>query len=489
MGNIATEKKAILALLEKYTPQLWPTLTSDLTLAEHSKSLYDFETSKTHTTRQKLVQQKVAEKLVRLYGKDYNQDLQLDLDNQRAISIVDHHQVINHPYLTSTNIISSVDKFLRPTKQSAILVFSSSDIPPNNCFSQNGFQFHGKRVPIFSNSERELISYYIPKRDFNFVERLQNSNRWSEFDQAEQKFLEAEQAKLSSFDYSRCTDYADQISVVIKNTWPYLFEEKLRDTLPELVCITQEEIVSQCLIEILKEDNFISQCLFDRNLRDRAIQNFNGFGVAWDQARNKGTHFFWRKYPDQNRTLRMYVDGDKLVPADDRFKDQAVPLNPETIINLLQKKEIYPNLFLIFTALNFYCGIKPLAGYGSIVYLDLLKKAWLKTLADSDFKAEKELVDSVATDGFIAGFSLFFERLPKSLRALYASDIFFNGGVSEESLRKVFSMKFRDLASVAIPDMYAYASSRYSNYIPEAKRMKVTISQNDLAEEVFSWVK
>ena len=53
-------------------------------------------------------------------------------------SIVDHHQVLNHPFLISSNVISRVDKFLKTDKQTAIVVISSGDVPPNNFFSKFG---------------------------------------------------------------------------------------------------------------------------------------------------------------------------------------------------------------------------------------------------------------------------------------------------------------------------------------------------------------
>ena len=488
MSKLTEEKEAVVAQFKKYAPQLYEYFVSKITLREHSANLYDFEVSETHLQRQELIKEVIREKVTELFGDGAVDELKLNLDSPLIANIADHHQVLNHPMLVSSNVIGNVGKLLQPEKPEAILTISSGDVPPNNFFSQNGFQFNKKKVPLFSNKERELTSYYIPKREFNFVERLKISKRWSEFDQAEQKFLETEQAKFNSFDFSRCQDYSDQITVAVKNTWPHIFTEDLRANLPELIYLTQEEIASKCLIKLLKEDNFISQCLLDKSFRDQVIKNFRGIVVTWNEKKQKGTHFFWRKYPGEDRSLRMYIDGNQLVPTDKRFKDQAVSLDKDTLVDLLKKKEIYPSLFLIFAVINYYSGVKPLVGFGSLVYLDLMKQVWLKTLAESDYQSEVESLKLVDTDGLVAGAAIYFKRLENGkLKTLFANDIYAEGGFGQEYLNKIFDMKFGDLVSfMVVANMYAYFSA---NYIPVKEHLKITIGFDEMAEEVFSWLK
>ena len=383
------------------------------------------------------------------------------------------------------NVISSVQKFFQPERPQAILVISSGDVPPNNYFSLNGFQLHGKKVPVFSVSEREYTSYYIPRRDFNFIEKLKISDRWKDFTQEEQKFLQQEYARIQQLDFSRCRDYCDQMTVIVKNTWPLLFETSLRPTMPELVYITQEELVTQCLIELLQEDNFISACLFNKEFQQHVLDNFRGIVVAWQEVENKGTHFFWRKYPNEPRSLRMYVHGNMLVPTDPRFSHLAVPLEREAIITLLRQREIYPSLFLIFSVLNFWAGVKPLAGFGSVVYLNLFKQAWLKSLKDSLYVNEMPLVENVMIDNIVCGLPIFFKRIEGKPRTLYGYDLIYDGGASKEYLQHIFAMEFKNLLSIAIPDMYNYYSLKY---IPPSRRLKPTIALDDLAEHVFDWV-
>lgn len=485
-ADILAEKELIIQQIQKYVPLLRRFFEDISSLNEYSTKLYNFEVNPIHQTRQKLVKSKIKKKFEVLFGKESKKTLQINLDDKLAFNIADHHQVLSHPFLISANVISSTHKFFRERKQDAIIVVSSGDVPPNNYFSRNGLVFHEKRVPIFSASERELCSYYISKRDFNLVERVKLANRWKEFDTNEQIFIQDHEKLLKSLNFDNCLNYIDQISVIVKNTWPLMFEEKLRGSLPELLYITQEELVTDCLIELLEDgDNFISKVLFDDKLRSKVLENFRGIVVSWNEVEGKGTHFFWRKYPGEERSIRMYLSGTELIPHDPRFSTQKIELNRENIIELLKKREIYPSLFLIFSYLNFYAGIRPLTGFGSAIYLERFKEAWIKTLQNSSFQEEIPLIEDISVSGLVAGVVLFFERSSKKLNTLYAHDILYNGGMKEDYLKKILQMPFNQLFSVGLADMYNYFSSKY---IPSDEKIIKQINFDDLASITFDWI-
>lgn len=484
--DIKKECEIVVKQIKEYNIQLGNFFDLDMKLMDYSKTLYDYEPPGQHIERQQLVKVAIKNKLEKLFGKNYRNDLNVSLEGKLVLNIADHHQVINHPILMASNIISSFDKILSAKKAEAIVVISSGDVPPNNFFSKKGFTFHDKRVPLFSNAERELCSYYIPKRDFDFVESLKKADLWKNFNQDEKEFLLAECKKIKSYDFSNCENYIDQISVVVKNSWPQMFEEKLRANLPELIYLTQEEIVTECLIELLEDDeNIITRAIFDKDFRTCVLKNFRGIVVTWNEDEKKGTHFFWRKYPGQSRSLRMYFKNDKLVPDDERFKDLAVSLEKEVIIDLLKKREIYPSLFTIFGVLNFYAGIKPLVGYGSIVYLHLMKNAWLKTLKEMKMDKEAELLKTVEINGLIAGLSVTFKKSGDQIKTLYAYDVFYEGGLTKEYLEKIFNMPYADFLSISAIDLYDYTAQ---NYIPKGKRIFPKITGNDLANLSFKWL-
>ena len=482
---VKQQRDLVIAQIKVHVPIMEHFFGLKDTLRQYSAKLNQFTVSPLHFERQNLIRTKLRAKILQLFGEQVEKKLKVNLEGALAFNIADHHQVLNHPFIISSNIVSSAGKLIQADKQDAIIVVSSGDVPPNNYFSLNGFQFHGKRIPLFSTSEREWSSYYIPKRNFDFIARLRDIGRWGEFTQEEQEFLEKEQAKILSWDYTRCTNYLDQISVIVRESWPFLFSAGLRPALPELIYVTQEELVTECLINLLQQDNFLSASLFDQWFRQRVLDNFRGIVVTWREQEAKGTHFFWRKYPGEPRSLRLYVEGNNLVPQDARFKDYAVPLERDAIIELLKRREIYPSLFTIFSTLNFYAGVKPLVGYGSVVYLTLMKEVWEKTLAQSPFANEVALVKEVDTTGFVAGLALFFKRLEGRVRTLYAHDIFYDGGVNKDYLHVILDMKFSDLASVGAADMYDYYASKY---IPQEQHIKPDVNFDDLAELTFNWL-
>jgi hypothetical protein len=483
--EIEKEKQLVISQIKKYAPQLGCLFELDIKLKDLPSELYNFEVDAEHLKRQNIVKKIILHKIKKLFGEDYKDKLKINLDGKLVFNIADHHQVLNHPVLVSSNFIGGADKFFTKNKANASIVISSGDVPPNNYFSKNGFTFHNKKVPIFSNSEREYCSYYIAKRNFDFINKLKAADKWKEFSNTEKDFLIAEFEKIKSYDFSKCENYLDQITIIVKNSWPYLFEKKLRPNLFELIYITQEEVVTEALIQILQEDNIISRSLFNKEFRQNVLNNFRGIVVTWKEDEEKGTHFFWRKYPGRPQSLRLYVEGEKLMPKDERFKDLGVPLDKDIIIDLLKKKEIYPSLFMIFGVLNFYAGVKPLVGYGSVTYLDLMKQAWVKTLENSDYQDEIKLIKKIETNGLIAGLAVFFKRIDNKIKTLYANDIFYEGGMKEEYIRTVLNMKFSEFLGVVAVDMYDYYGPKY---IPKEGRLKFKSNFDDLASIQFDWL-
>lgn len=459
--NMDNPSEKIISQIIKYCPILKRYFGLNTTLKEYSEQLYSFSADEVHIHRQEPIKDVIRAECTRIHGRQVAHSLEASLRDGLAINLADHHQLLNHPMLITSNIIGNSHTFCAQSKQPPIVVFSSGDVPPNNIFSKNGFQLSEKRIPLFSNSEKEYSTCCIPKRDFNFVEQLQQIGRWHKFTQEEQSFLINEQQKIQSYDFSKCRDYVDQIKVIVKNTWPYLFEEALRPMLPDLLYVTQEEVTAHSLLRILEEDTIMSRSLFDARIRDLVLKTFSGIVIAWRENEQKGTHFFWRKHPERPSLLRMWVQGNSLVPADPRFKSYAVDLTPESITAALRAGEIVPSLFTIFSVLIFYAGIKPLVGYGSLVYLDKMKKAWIDVHSQLGNPDEAALVRTINTGDFIAGLPLLYSNENKTMRRLYAYDIIFRGGITNDHLQKVLSMKYSDILRTAIPDLYRYYSQKY----------------------------
>lgn len=482
--EIKKEIDLISQQIKTYAPQFAPFFDLDMTLSDYSKQLYDFPASSIHIKRQELIRAKIEEKLKKLLGEGFK-DINFSLNAKLALNIVDHQMIMSHPFLASCNMVSSLNKLTNANKPDPIIVLSSSDVPPNNFFSKNGFLFYDKKIPLFSVSEREHIFYYLPKRQFNFVDRLKETQRWDSFNDQEKSFLIEHQKFINNLDFSRCRDYCDQITMIVKEMWPLLFESPLRSNLPDLLYITQEELVTECLIELLEDDdNLVSKSLFDQEFRNSILENFRGIVVTWREDEKKGTHFFWRKYPGQPRTIRMYLEGNLLVPQDERYKHLAVPMEKKAIIEMLKSREISPSLFTIFSFISFYVGLKPLTGFGSAVYLEMMKQAWVKTLTEHQMSEELELVKMVKTDGMVT-LMVCFKRITGRVRAAYAHELIEQGGFTKDYLDKLLSTKFADALRAGVPDMYDYFSNKY---IPAEVKIKQTVTLDDVSNLVFGWV-
>ncbi|MFA6553861.1 MAG: hypothetical protein WCT27_05565, partial [Patescibacteria group bacterium] len=466
-GHIKKEREALVGQMKQYSPLLAPYFNCQDSLATYSAGLHAIPRADFYTERQAFIKKKIIAKFQDLFGADAVEKFAIDLDRTLASNIVDHHIVLSHPQFISQNIIADARKFFSSTKPSAIVAITSGDTPPNNFFSKNGMMFHGKKLPLFSNAEKDACSYYLPKRTFDFIERIKQQKRWHEFNKPEQEYLEQEQVRFNSINFSRCRDYNDQVSVQVRDTWPLMFDAGVRSTVPELLYITQEELTTACLIDLLAEDTFISRALFDEAFRTRVLDNFRGIVVTWDEVTGKGTHFFWRKHPTEPVALRCYLKDGRLVPHDERHASLAFNVDKDTIINLLKKREIFPSLFMIFSVLHMYGGIKPLVGQGSMTYLNIFRDEWVKTLEEAEYAEEREHIRSLPINGLIAAVCL-FQNQHGTVRVAHGQDVLYGGGLTADYLHTIFALPFGSLFTVSAIDVYNYIAQKY---IPKEKQL------------------
>lgn len=486
MNSINSQLNNLVAQIKQYSVLLKPYFDSSLSLLEYADSVSKtLAVSTGLLTRQRSVGRIISEKINRLFPK---KAFYLEVFNNDApglaFNIADHHQVLNHPFLYSSNILMALRSlFGEDNSNRPIIVISSGDIPPNNFFSKGGFSLGGKQVPIFSASERETCSYFLPKRNYNFLDRLRASRRLHLFTSGEINFLQSWQNEIMDYDFSQCSNYCDQITVIVNHQWKKLFRPELRKKVPELYYLTQEEVVREFLCQILNEDNFITATLFSEDFRNSVLKNFQGIVVAWNEKENKGTHFFWRKHPHLPRALRMYVSNNYLVPVDSRFAHLKVKLERNVILSLLHKQEIFPSLFLIFSCLNFYAGIKPLTGFGSRIYLEYFKTAWVNTLANSDYTNELTQIQELDLSGMVAGLPLVFSEINGKYQVDFAADTMFKGGLALDYLTQVSQMPLGKLMSIGAIDIYKYIASKY---IPAHKQLSFDFNLNDVATQILS---
>lgn len=77
----------------------------------------------------------------------------------------------------------------------------------------------------------------------------------------------------------------------------------------------------------------------------------------------------------------------------------------EAIVAALEEQRILPSLFVIYGWMTFFCGVRPLLGFGSMNYISKMKEAWIDVLNGVD-DGEHRRVESVDTSGLIGGLAV-----------------------------------------------------------------------------------
>ncbi|MDO0929506.1 hypothetical protein QQY24_30425 [Streptomyces sp. TG1A-8] len=473
----------IVGQIRRYVPSMAPYFEIGASLGEYAAELHPAHVDPVHAARQGRFAAAVGRVLAQAFGPAAPANPVTAAD-VRAVNIVDHHQLLNHPLLLGTNIIANADRLTGAGPRRPVITLSCSNVAPGNHYMRGGFRYRGETVAYFAAKEHRDAMYYAPVRPFDFVERLRALKRWSRFGPDEQEFLTGYQATLNGLDHAHTHRHRDQLAVALRATWPLLFSPALRPRLPELLYATMEDVTRECLLDLLPEDNALSAALLDASFRGRVLDAFRGITVAWDEAAGKGTHFFWRRRPGRRQLLRMYVEGPDLVPADARFRDLRVPLERAALCDHLRREEIIPSVALCVSVL-LHAGVKPLVGPGSLVYTTRLRDGWTDLLRRHGQPSEADLVAGIDTGGMIAGTPMFFARAGAKVRTLYAADVFSQGGVSEQYVKSVLNAPVKDLLSVGSSGVYDLF--RHS-YIPAERQLTERVGFDEAAAVVHTWL-
>ena len=258
-----------------------------------------------------------------------------------------------------------------------------------------------------------------------------------------------------------------------------MFNEEIREDIPALVFFECEYLATEMLKELFQdENNFIFKIFFNEKYRNLVISTFNGIWGAWNTQRNLGTHFFWYMQENGEEVSMEYKEG-YLVPKKEGL--DSIKWDKNIILNLLKEKRIYPNIFLFYAIILFYCGIKPLTGLGSMNYLTDMKNAWIKVMTELEPK-ESELIKEVDTMGLIAAPIATYSRKNEKIIEQYFADVVFRGGLTKEYLNNLGKMKFKDLLKTSL-------ISNYDIKVPANEKKPLSLTVDDLVGQGFGWIK
>lgn len=451
----------------KHMTSLEAFYASEETLSEYSKRVNFYKPNKIYLERQKRFKQKLKEKIERLFNEEERADMKINIDEDWGVvgGIVDHHGIIDHPWLLAVHLVSNFYKLLHRDTEGDILTFATGNVPLNEPFRRRGFVLNGKKINLYPKADKNKVVFGLPKYNFDFVNRLKfESHQWHKFTFEEQAILEKIQNVIKNIDFSTCQYLGDQLTKINYHIWPFLFEEKLRNNVARLVAIEYDDIVIDYFVHILQNerDSFVYKMMFDDKFREKVLNKFEGAVGAWSEEGSSGTHFFWG-LDENNEHVRLELKDGYLISDDKKFK---LKFNPEDISKFLLEKKLLPCMLLKFSLIIFYMGMKPLSGY-SLEYLTRMKKKMVEVL-EEDFPKDAELAKEIPLDNMNLISICQGRDEQNKLKELHAFDIFYKGGFKEEYFKKLDSHEFKEFMIPPLLFAYNYGIAKYGN--PDEKK-------------------
>lgn len=433
-----------------------------------------------HRERQRVLKETVRTLLLRTFSAEEIASANIDWDSDWKLNIVDHHGILNHPILLSTNIIANI--FQMPSERPrGIVVLSDSGVPLNNFFHKRGLKFCGEQLNIFPSKDRHVMAYaaHLQQR-LPLSEAAQRSEKqWSE---SERVTIERMDNLLNTWaQHPTNTSYRQQIQRINYHLWKELFTPNLRPNIPDVFYISNEEL-GGALLDIYLQDahNIFTQLLCTESVRRVVVDTFTNVTGCWDDDLKRGTVFFWGIDSQQRKIPLTLVDNT--LRSAEGSEPYTLELTPDAIRDALHQGRIYPGMFLVYGIAHFYCGIRPLVGFGSMNYQTKMKEAWTRAL--EILKPEEvDLVSSISTRGFIGGPKVTFGYAPKKgFEDFFALDIIHRGGMNADYLEHLRNTPFSAVLQPALVDIY-------DSYVRPERKQPITVTSNELMGEEFEWVK
>lgn len=451
-----------------------PYLTQEKNVQFVSDSLNSYEPHAEHLRRQKRYKELIEEKLGGIFNQEELSRIKLFTQNPGVIgNTVDHLGFVNHPTMVSGYMTMGFSKIFGDKKDhDDLLVLSTSAIPLNDYFHKRGFEFNGKHINITSKNDRNALLYLYPKQEISILDKIKQAKELKNYSKEEIEFLEKVDKIISGIDFSTCEKYADQLTKINFYLWPLMLPRQVRDSAPNLITVEVEHVELNYLKELLKnKESFIYDFLFDSDKRKLIAEIFEGATGAWSTENGSGTEYFWHISNGYLEKMRL-IDGN-LVNEANGF---SIPLTPEAVYDALENKTIFPAMLLTYGISVFYCGIKSLAGMGSVQYVTDLKNRWIKYF-EAIQSPEVELIKLIDTQAYTNS-SMNFSKINETLKEDYAFDLMFQGGKDISYYEKINELPYKYLQYPIVAEFYWY-------YVKEEDR--IAFDRSDFLNQ-FNWI-
>lgn len=401
-------------------------------LRDYSVGVPYYTPSITHAMRQIPLRRILAEYMDDIFGVSESTISTSSTDDLGLVcNIVDHQKLMSNPVQLSVPIVSHLDNILRE-KKSDIVGFSTAAVGLEEPFNRRSILLGGHRVNLYPARRRNDVVHWAPLQSFDLVARAFETKVWYRLSPAQRQLLERTQALVAGLDFGGCRGLSDQLTLINATLWPHLFESGMRDNLARLVQLDFEEVGRRYLLHLLEHEPeaFPLGFLFDPRRRTRALAAFDGLVGAWDGARGRGSHFFWANRAG-HRTPLLVID-NALVRPDTGERTQ---IDPASVFGKLQDRSWMPGQILLFAAIIFYAGVKPIMGW-SLEFVTRLAASLAEQLSGDD-EDEVRHIRSLPLDNM----NLFSVLGDSSTRTgdteQSAFDVIEQGGISRDRLQDI----------------------------------------------------
>ncbi|MGE5342583.1 MAG: hypothetical protein ACM3SY_13995 [Candidatus Omnitrophota bacterium] len=384
----------------------------------------------------------------------------ISLENQLStfpiVSYADHHSLLNYALLYNSNLLYT--EVIKNLKLPYAVVFASGSIPMVNKCHPRGFYFKKEKFNFFGEKQSKLPVFLFEgklnsgnsKDITTLLTHSENSLTLEEKKFLEYLFFDCLEIEKVSKNYE---SFSDQLSYLNYNLWKHYFDSSIRDSLPHLIYLQSNPIISELLIDQINDPNsLISLILFDPKIRRKILDNFSEIPCCWGE--NMGSHLFWGiiERRGKTRVIALTVNESSNALIADDFH---VPLEKESIIDALQTKKIYQTSFFDLLLMTFMGGYLTLGGFNQLEYLPSMQQTHVQTLRQIGLNDTADRFATRVTNQLICGlFPYSFDSGIDLIWHYNSRNGEFNGnldrGLTQEDIDQTLNMKLKDMIAAAI---------------------------------------
>lgn len=169
--------------------------------------------------------------------------------------------------------------------------------------------------------------------------------------------------------------------------------------------VMDDDFAAELVIEHLQDpDSILGRCLFNSRRCHVLHETIRRLGTEWPSPLVRyPTDMFW--LVRDGRTRKLTLMGNQLIEDSPNGGATPIPMDRETIIGMLRRRELYPNTYINFFASAILTGSKLLGGARQSFYMRGLVAAFSSVLSNevSDERTVLSVLHNAGLDGWVAG--------------------------------------------------------------------------------------